>query len=96
MSSKLLEHVPDKGDEIYCAMKEFPFDTSKHLPGLIAAETQLPRHFTQLDWAWESVRKGRRALGSPNKNHQIIILGSEKQESTLADTFTALSSRSCQ
>ena len=51
MSSKLLEHVPDKGDEIYCAMKEFPFDTSKHLPGLIAAETQLPRHFTQLDWA---------------------------------------------
>ena len=51
MSSKLLEHVPDKGDEIYCATKEFPFDTSKHLPGLIAAETQLPRHFTQLDWA---------------------------------------------
>lgn len=50
MSSKLLEHVSDKGDEIYCVMKECTFDKSKHLPRLTAAETQLPRHFTQLDW----------------------------------------------
>lgn len=50
MSSKLLEHVPDKGDEISYAMREFTFDKSKHLPRLTAAETQLPSHFTQLDW----------------------------------------------
>lgn len=56
MSSKLLEHVADKGDEISCAMKEFTFDK---LPRLTAAETQLPSYFTQLDWGWESVRKGR-------------------------------------
>lgn len=42
MSSKLLEHVPDKGDEIYCAMKEFPFDTSKHLPRLTAVKPSYP------------------------------------------------------
>lgn len=47
MGSELLECVPDEGDEIWCAVKEFTFDKSKDLPGLTTAETQLP-HQTRL------------------------------------------------
>lgn len=78
MGSELLERVPDEGDEIWCAVKEFTFDKSKDLPGLTTAETQLPSNLTKLDWGWELGSKGRGTLDSPNKSHQIVILGSEK------------------
>lgn len=50
MGSELLECVPDEGDEIWCAVKEFTFDKSKDLPGLTTAETQLSSNLTKLDW----------------------------------------------